>query len=275
MAMQSTNTDNTLQARTEFLLAELGRVAERKSKLNRWCKPFFCICGFFYLGYGLLVILLRRLMPTVHTTPLTVVFYFALGVMSLSWMPEFIFRKRVKKDREHITALIKELSEDSRAIGAVAQLCSSTSFLSVADLALEPLLKLLPNVKAGDARYISDSQMEALLALLVVRIKDRSDERSRELPLMILKALEQIGDSRAREPVRRLTTGFNNLPYHQAARECLAVLEQQGEARDQDRFLLLPSSVEVGKETLLRPTIPQAELQPELLPRAATEKELG
>ena len=94
-----------------------------------------------------------------------------------------------------------------------------------------------------------------------------------QLPLAILKALEKIGDSRAIGPVRRLTTGKRHQRYHQAAQECLAVLEQHGEERDHNRFLLLPASVETSKETLLRATIPQIETQPELLLRASSGEE--
>jgi hypothetical protein len=174
----------------------------------------------------------------------------------------------------HIEKLVSRLGEEPRAIGAIAQLCYYAPDVSTVDIAMKALLKLLPTVKASDARYVSDDQMQALLALLMVRNRHRINlRRFINLPLAVLKALEQIGDSRAIEPVRSLTKGKSNSLYHQAARECLAVLEERRVDRDRDRFLLLPSSVEAGKETLLRAASFQPETQTELLLRAATREE--
>ncbi|MCW3098463.1 MAG: hypothetical protein JWL77_4081 [Chthonomonadaceae bacterium] len=186
---------------------------------------------------------------------------------------------------------MKELSADSRAVGAIAQFCTRSESLGSSDMGVKILIDMLPRVKAHDARYISDSQMEALLALLDLRNQEGlPSTRSKELPLAILKALEHIGDSRALEPVRRLTQGGLNRRYHQAAKECLSILEQHGEERDHNRFLLLPSSAENSQEMLLRPvtaqvetqpelllraTMPQAEMQPELLLRAVVDEERG
>jgi hypothetical protein len=267
--------DTVLGIKTEALLAELGRVAENKSRLSRWSRPLIWFYLFYIFGYGILISPLHLPVLAAYTAIMERLFSITVLGAPLAIMPEFLFWKRAKKSRERTEMLVRELITDSRAVGALAQLCRSTQVLSGAGITLRPLLKLLPDVKAGDARYISDSQMEALLDLIVVRIQDRLVARCTELPLAVLKALEQVGDRRSIEPVRRLTTGRSNARYHQAAQECLAVLEQHGEERDHNRFLLLPSSVEVGKETLLRPTIPQAELQPELLLRATTEKERG
>jgi hypothetical protein len=273
MATELTKTDDAFDVKAEVLLADLSRVAERKFRMNRWFRPLFCISGLYFLGYGLYVTLLHLPVSDAYSRTLALFSNVALGIISLSWMPEAFLSKRVAKGKARLKILVDGLGKDSRAVGALAQLYRSNEVLSVADIALDPLLKLLPDVKAGDARYFSDNQMEALLDLLIVRRQDRGSERCKALPLAALKALEQIGDSRAIEPVRRLTTGRSNHQYRQAARECLTVLEQYGEERDRDRFLLLPSSVEVGKETLLRATIPEIETQPALLLRAVRGEE--
>jgi hypothetical protein len=274
MAADLTQTENAFDTKTEALLADLSRVAENRSRLNRWSRPLIWTGLYYEVGYGLLVKLLHLPVPTSYAAILEQFMNIAMWVVGIAMMPEYLFWKRVEKDRARIERLVRELSTDSRAVGALAQLCGATQVLSVVDIALGPLLKLLPDVKAGDARYISESQMEALLALLPVRIQVGPVARCAELRLAILKALEQIGDSRAIEPVRRLTTGRSNA-CRQAAQECLAVLEQHGEERDHHRFLLLPASVETGKETLLRATVPQVETQPELLLRVAPEEGRG
>jgi hypothetical protein len=267
--------DTALGAKTEALLAELGRVAENKSRLSRWSRPLIWFYLFYVFGYGMLISPLHLPVLAAYTAIIERLFSIVVWGAPVAIVPEFLFWKRAKKSRERIDMLVLELSTDSRAVGALAQLCRSTQFFSAAGFHVSLLLKLLPKVKAGDARYISDRQMEALLDLLVVRIQDRPLADWTELPLAILKALEQIGDSRAIEPVRRLTTGRLNQRYHQAAKECLSILEQRGEERDHNRFLLLPSSAENSQGTLLRAAAAQAETQPELLLRAANSEERG
>lgn len=272
-----TEPENASDTRMERPLAELREAAECKYRLNKGFRPLLYISILYsfgrYLSVTLSVTLLHLPVPEAYMSTLALVSKIATGILSLSWMPEFFLWKRVKKDKARLKMLVDGLGEDSRTVGALAQLCRSTEMLSVADIALEPLLRLLPDVKASDARFISDSQMEALLELLAFRIRDRSTKRGKELPLAVLKAFERIGDTRAIEPVRRLTTGRHNRLYHQAAQQCLTVLEQQGEERDYHRSLLLPSSLGTAHETLLRPTIPKPEAQPELLLRAVAEKE--
>ncbi len=116
--------------------------------------------------------------------------------------------------------------------------------------------------------------MQALLGLLTVRNHHMVNLRSiPDLPLAVLKALEQIGDSRAIEPVKRLTMGRANRRYHQAAQECLRYFEHHGEERNHNRSLLLPSSPEAGAKTLLRAGTRRVEAQAEQLLRATKYEE--
>lgn len=274
MAAEITDIANSFNAKTEALLTEFSQTANRKYRLNRWYRPLFWIGLSYWAGYELFIKLLDLPVSAAWAAKLDLFSNVCLGIITLASLPEIILWKQIEKRKARLRLLIRALDNDPRALGPLAQLCCFAQLVSAFDLAAEPLLKLLPRLKPGDARHLSDEQMAALLSLLAVRLVDRSNEHCTALALAILKALEQIGDSRAIEPVRCLTTGSSNRRYHQAARECLAVLEQQGEARDYNRSLLSPSSLEAGKETLLRPTAHQTEMHPEMLLRASAEKEL-
>lgn len=261
-------------AKTDALLSELGQEAERKYRRNKRYLLFYKSCCAYYVVY-LSVRLLHIPISQQYLIIPFFLFKITLLPLLLAMLPfEQMYLKLFAGRRERFERLITELSADPRAAGAIAQLCQRSQSTQRSTMYIKTLLKLLPSLKASDARYISCGQMEALLALLDVRKQNMLPyERFKDLPLAILKALEQIGDSRAIEPVRRLTVGKDNRRYHQAAQECLAVLEQQGEERDYRRSLLLPSSPEASKETLLRPTTQNPEAQPEQLLRTVMGEE--
>jgi hypothetical protein len=272
MATAPNESNIAIDFNTDALLADLNRTAKQRFKLNRWFRPLGCVGSVYFAGYWLCISWLHLPVPATYAPALDLLHNVALGIIFFTTLSEFVLPKQQQKSKVSLAQIVNALSADSRAVGALAQLCHSTYVLSVADVALGPLLKLLPFVKVSDARYISDSQMEALLALLTVTIADRKEEEARTLPLAILKALEQIGDSRAIEPVRRLTTGKRNILLHHAAQECLTVLEKQAEKREYDRSLLLPASTEGSKEILLRAAGGGVEMQPDLLLRAVADK---
>ena len=276
MSTEITGTENTFDAKTEALLAELSQAANRKYRLNRLFKPMFWVGIFYILLYNLNGGVMHLPVPRTYTATLALLANIAFGIVTFSSIPEFFLAMRVEKSRRRLITLIGELHDDARAVGPLAQLCCFTLLEPVSDIAAVPLLRLLPRMTPADARHLSDSQMDALLSLLVVRREEWGTLRpAKELPLAILKALEQIGDRRAVEPVKRLTTGRVNRRYHAAARECLSALERHGEERDYHRSLLLASSASAGTQTLLRAAVSQTEPQPELLLRASTEKEQG
>lgn len=263
-------TDDALRLRTEALLAELSEMAALKSRSSKWLSPLLFVGRWYLGGYTLFVVLVPATDDKTMLHPMFLIPLYS-GIL-WAWLGDWM----IWKSRARLKKLAGELSEDPRAAGGLAQLCHCAPFLSVAEIAATALLKVLPRVKASDARYFSDAQMQALLALLAVRNPYMVNLRQfTALPFAVLKALEQVGDRRAIEPVRRLTNGRGNRRYHQAAQECLAFLEQHASERDYNRTLLLPASVGVGEETLLRPTMPQAEVQPELLLRAVIDKERG
>jgi len=273
-------TASSPSTRTETLLAELRQEAARKYRRDKRFRTFILSCLAIYAGSIALIRLAVPLhihLPHAFWQTLIVLFKISTGVIVLKILPaEVLFWRLRKRSKMRFESLLKELSGNTRAVGAVAQLCLQTHNSFTVDIAVEILLKMLPCVKADDARYITESQMEALLALLVVHNQfSVNAQRAEEMPFAVLKALEQIGDSRAIEPVKRLTTGRGNWRYHKAAQECLRYLEQHGEERNQNRSLLLPSSLETGPDTLLRAANRQAEAQPEQLLRAAIDEERG
>ncbi|MCW3052527.1 MAG: hypothetical protein JWN14_1697 [Chthonomonadales bacterium] len=268
----STRAKNTSQNRTEALLAELSDFAYGKSQARKWLRPFFFVGKMYIIGYLLFILLLHFLAPNAN---LDTTLGHLFSILFYGWIVWTVVGD-TRAGKVRVQKLIQELSEDLRAAGPLAQICLSAPFGSMFDIAATPLLKLLPRLKASDARYFSDDQMQALLGLLAPRNPYMISMRSLpELPLAIVKALEQIGDSRAIEPVKRLTTGRGNWRYHKAAQECLRYLIQHGEERNQNRSLLLPSSLETEPETLLRAAKRQAEAQSEQLLRAAIDEERG
>jgi len=272
MTTLSPEDENALPAGTEALLAELSDIASGKSQSRKWLRPLFFVGKVYIVGYLFFILLLHFFAPEANSdTTLGHVF----AILFYGWIIWTVVGD-TRAGKVRVQKLIHELSEDVRAAGPLAQICLSAPFTSMFDIAATPLLRLLPRLKASDARYVSDDQMQALLGLLAPRNQYMISMRSMpELPLAILKTLEQIGDSRAIEPVKRLTTGRGNRRYHKAAQECLQYLEQHGEERNRNRSLLLPSSLETGPKMLLRAATRQAEAQPEQLLRAAIDEERG
>ncbi|MCW3052528.1 MAG: hypothetical protein JWN14_1698 [Chthonomonadales bacterium] len=277
MSTEPTLDTDAVPAGSEALLAELREAAEAGSREHRWNMVLLRSSAGCYLGVR---VAMHFDLPLPHACwrALIVLYFLSLAVLVSQLLPFqlvtwLLFRKSRKKRRLRMEKLLAELSGDTRSIGAIAQLCRQSEATSNIDAPLDLLLKMLPQVKASDARFVSDSQMEALLSLLVVRNQFRIDsQRAKEMPLAILNALKQIGDGRAIDPVRRLTTGRNNRLVHQAARECLAILEQHSADREYSRTLLLPIAEEANTEMLLRATHWQAETPSELLLRAVTEE---
>lgn len=257
-------------ARLEASLREFSRIAARKYRFNRRYR----VVLLSVVSYPFVYYFLGALLPFPRESGLGEALYFlyrcSLWLMLFGAIHGCLLWKLGERSRKRVAMLIGELSEDTRAVGAIAHYCCTSQMMVNDSTGLEALLKLLPRVTAADASFISDSQMEALLALLVVENQDvLPSARSPELPLLILKALEEIGDSRAIGPVRRLTTGRRNLLYHEAARECLAVLEKRSKKQDYHRTLLTPAS-EAPQETLLRAAALSETTPPEQLLRADT-----
>ncbi len=205
-----------------------------------------------------------------HPLPHTFFMVWLFKIMLVSMVCVVPLSFLASKQSKRLAALIEPLSYDLRAIGPLAQPCHSKQDKSISKLALSALCKLLPRLKPGDGRYLDDDQMDALLGLLFVRKQPLFvSQNFASLPWYVLKALEQIGASRAIGPVRLLTQGYFNRKFQQAAKQCLTQLEAHGEEREQTRLLLIPSAETAGRDTLLRAASGIGETKPEQLLRAA------
>ncbi|HLI48566.1 MAG TPA: hypothetical protein VKV18_07780 [Chthonomonas sp.] len=171
--------------------------------------------------------------------------------------------------REEVHAVIK--AGDPCAVGALA-LMTRERDIFVRQAADRALRRLLPQVKASDAKYINNEQMNALLLLLA-----SSDS---EMQVAILKALEQIGDERALVVVEQLAT--SDLPevkaeVRDAARACLPYLHAKARLAAERATLLRGTVAPVSSaqpDELLRPTTPSAiHSPPEQLLRAIEHDE--
>lgn len=261
-----------LSAGHSALLDELARLAARRHRCSRLVAPCLLVCKVYVVGFIAIMPLVSLLHITFEDDSFWHHLFACLFWGGFLWA---LLGESMQRQQQ-VKWIVAELSADTRAVGALAQICYSAQFLSMTEIAADALLPLLPRVKASDAASFSEEQMQALIGLLAVRNAYGIDLRQFDgLTFAVLKALEQVGDSRAVEPVRRLTTGANNRRYHKAAQECLGYIEQHGGRRDYHRTLLLPASGVGAQETLLRATGGPMQTSPELLLRAIGDEELG
>jgi len=129
----------------------------------------------------------------------------------------------------------------------------------VQPIAAKKLTKLLPQMKASDAALLGPEQRAALNKAL--------RGKNIELILAILKAWEQVGDTKAIEEVEKLAAGRGhggrNPKVVAAAQECLPFLRQSAERLQVGSQLLRPSDGNLTpSDVLLRPSIPHAPTEP-------------
>ena len=147
--------------------------------------------------------------------------------------------------RRHAARTLGEAG-DPRAVGVLAIALQDGDGL-VRHGAEEALHKLLPRVRAGDAAYITADAMQALLSLL--------ETGSDSLRIVLLQALEQIGDERAIPYVNYLMV-FGPPTVRRQAEACLPFLEERVRLARESATLLRASSlsaVAAAPEHLLRP----------------------
>jgi HEAT repeat protein len=163
--------------------------------------------------------------------------------------------------QEAVAALCRQ---DARMVGPLA-ICLSDNDRGVRRMAAEGLQYLLPQVRAGDAQYLSPPEMEALLRAL--------GGRNDRLIAAILTALAQIGDARALPPVEGLVLHGRTMEVRRAARECLSYLQLRAAEAQQAQTLLRAACVEtveigVAADLLLRAASATEQAPPEQLLRS-------
>jgi hypothetical protein len=177
--------------------------------------------------------------------------------------------------------------DDLRAVGLLAET------LPMGDpthtLAVSALTRLLPRLKASDAGLLDDGQRACLYRALRNCANPRIFWRyNPHFAVTILRALEQIGDSRALPVVQRLASGRAKTPAQKriqnAARECLPYLRLHAIQQQDDRTLLRPGMdiATIDRNAVLREPQAQtgteeieglmAQLQEAVRPRGTTDR---
>lgn len=140
--------------------------------------------------------------------------------------------------------------DDLRAVGPLAD-ALATGDKDMRAVAEEPLMRLLPRLQASDSALLNVTQREALVNALW--------KAKPEFALVVLKALEQIGDEKALPMVERLARGDKDIDARvtEAAKECLPALRMRAENAKAAQTLLRGSGISnVAPDTLVRPAMP-------------------
>ena len=156
-------------------------------------------------------------------------------------------------------------SGDCSAIGPLAE----TMWIAKIDrdIVLKALSRLLPQMRASDVNLVTQKQRASLYAALKLKPSKNSD-----FMVVLLNALEQIGDEAAIPYVERLADrpakGDKALRVQQAARECLPALRDLVRRQHEENTLLRPAA---ESDELLRPASVTSADTPEQLLRATIE----
>jgi len=167
--------------------------------------------------------------------------------------------------------------EDIRSIGPLAEALEFGD-REIHTIAVDALIRLLPKLQASDAALLDDAQRSSLRRMLSRGLRDvriafiwsvRKDGRhhapnhrhfkfSPELAVVILKALEQVGDERDLTVVQRIAEGAGRAgrfgPVRNAAAACLPYLQQRvDEQRARQTLLRAAGASPTPADLLLRP----------------------
>jgi hypothetical protein len=194
-------------------------------------------------------------------------------------------RKPRQRRRDMAAKLIEQ--SDVRSIGPLVDALHLDDGMT-REVAIEALTGLLPRLKASDAALLNDAQRAKLCQILSLPVenpfyKDFRDlfrpanNRAVAFRVAILRAFEQVGDSKALAVVERLakreakTEGEKRI--QEAAEACLPALQYRAEQERSSQTLLraaMPSSA--ASETLLRAAAGTQDTAPEQLLRASEQR---
>lgn len=232
----------TPQGRQETLPEMLiKRLQEETRNDARWSALLRRLSSLsFAVGAVLLLLLLHNRAPY-EWLPSPLLFgamLFGLTGMEVRWV------QRLRKERQQ--RLIHKLKQDTRAVGPLLQLMYPEQETAILQVAAEALKAHLPQLQAVDAAQITLSQREALHFLL--------ESSDKEMVLVTLQALKQVGDRSAIQPVEMLIRYTDKIHVNAEAKRCLACLRERAEAQERAQTLLRPASFMAGaSEMLLRP----------------------
>lgn len=235
-------------AREQELLGQLLRQFKRKSRHRRFCLRYFTLTGGFALITGMAMMLDSTMMDAL-VAPFEVMAAFALVIMCAgTWL------------HSQMATLIATIpASDVRAIGPLLEAMRLADMEGIPQRALK---ELLPQLNPADAVLFTDAHRHALHFAL--------DDPNTDLVVLLLKALEHIGDGRSISAVKRLANGGGRARVDPqvlyAAQHCLPLLEARSIHDDANQTLLRASVLEPGKGTeLLRSVAHQPDNAPDEL----------
>jgi hypothetical protein len=193
--------------------------------------------------------------------------YFLIAALSTQLYRVTMFSRHAKLARQ----LLAE--QDVSAVGRLAE-AAGWPDARVRAAALSSLARLLPRLKASDARILTTAQRGCLHGLL-----NAATARAHpEVVVALLRALEQVGDLAAVPFVRNLANlsdaSARTVAVRDAARECLPALLERARFNTDPQVLLRPAEAPgPPDETLLRPVYPGLDADAETLVRPAEPDE--
>ncbi len=167
--------------------------------------------------------------------------------------------------------MVRELMNEN-SIEAIGRLAEAATWpdTKLRAAAVSALTRLLPQLKATDARLLTSAQRACLYSFL-----NPSGARTHpELVAALLSALEQVGDLAAVPHVRGLAAmsarSARLETIRDAAEQCLPALLQKAQTNTDHQTLLRPAEAPgPPDETLLRPAMPTPSSEAGLLVRPA------
>lgn len=197
---------------------------------------------------------------------LTHLWVLALYYMAMTWPTLMLIWPRSKRLR-HSTGPLSALG-DVRLVGPLVEMLRIEDH-HVRARAGAALTQLLPHLQASDASLLTTSQRMLLCRVLASPLNDlfRSDlvvmltrqtKHMADLQVAILKAFEQVGDSKALPVVERLATSPAKTGDQQRVRDaavaCLPALQMRAAQQQAHSTLLRASAArETNPALLLRP----------------------
>jgi hypothetical protein len=239
----------------EALLEQLTRQARSQKRRRRWSQVVYAIGITLFIGFNLAYITGHMMYVPSITLPLVISYLVAGLCFQLA-------EKRWGRAAERMA-----LFDDLRATGPLMEALDLRDKAVVA-AAEKALLGLLPRLQASDAHSITDTQRECLYR----RLKMENAQTEAEFQIAALRALEQVGDTRALPCVEALAastvTRANAIRVREAARHCLAFLKARAQQKQSSDSLLRASSgADASSEALLRPAADNPPTDPQHLLR--------
>ena len=233
------------------LFAAMKREAHRERAYNRFMKCGAGLMALLFLGH-----LYLRKHHNDTEGPMMVMQALNLGIL--------LFRSRLNSEARKKAMIRLTMLDDLRAVGPLADALAfqNSDMTGQVEIALT---SLLPRLRAGDASLLNTQQRTNLHKAL------SGKKRGLYFRLAILKALEQVGDSRDIAAVEQLAgrkSRAENAVVSDAAAECLPYLRANIEREAVSRTLLRASeALSTLPAALLRPAQGPSTTPPELLLR--------